>query len=67
MFKVLYIFSGTRRKADLRHWLERGGKTANLEIIVEEVDVLHGAEHDLLNEEVWKKLKQRIQANEFKP
>ena len=41
------------------------GKTANLDIIVEEVDVLHGAAHDLLNEDVWKKLREIIKADEF--
>ena len=36
-----------------------------MEISVEEVDVLHGSEHDLLNDDVWRKLKERIKSGEF--
>ena len=65
VFRVLYVFSGIRRKANLKYWLGLGGKTASMDIVVEEVDVLHGSEHDLLNEDVWRKLRGRIKAGEF--
>ena len=49
--KVLYLFSGRRRRTGVASLLSRWSKTGGFEIEVEEWDISNGAEFDLLQEE----------------
>ena len=47
--RVLYLFSGKRRKCDMRHWLEKLGKGMEVKVLMKEIDVLRGGKkHNML-------------------
>ena len=45
--RVLYLFAGHKRKADMKHYLTMYGKKNNIKVKVYEVDILRGKRYDL--------------------
>ena len=47
--KVTYMFAGPSRKADVREHLHAGCIAARLALVMEEIDICRGDDHDLLD------------------
>ena len=54
--KVVYIFAGHRRRADVREHLEELAKIHGFTLNLHEVDLVRGKDHDVLDETVWTNL-----------
>ena len=66
VLKVLYIFSGKKREADMRKALEEACKEAEIDFILEEQDLhLGGEDHNLLDATRRQKLLDRLHNTEF--
>lgn len=63
--RVIYFFAGLQRKGDIREWLESACRDLQLELKLEEVDLLRGAEHDLLNDAAQKAHIQNLGSYDF--
>ena len=63
--RVVYIFAGHRRRADVREWLEKLSKEHKFRLLMLEVDLVRGADQDVLDESYWLELVSTIRA--FKP
>jgi len=53
---VVYIFAGHRRRADVREQLEYLAKKHEFELVMHEVDLVRGADQDVLDEHYWEEL-----------
>ena len=53
VFRVLYLFCGQPRKADLRAWLVRLAPKYECTVHVREVDIARSSEDDLAGEDLW--------------
>ena len=62
--RVLYVFAGKQRQTSLRACLERLS-SKEFEILVEEIDIVHGDSHDLSKESVRHTWLERIRRGEF--
>ena len=45
--RVLYLFAGAKRRADLRHFLSSMCRERGVKLIMAEVDILRSGKHDL--------------------
>ena len=63
--KVVYVFAGHRRRADVREHLEDLAKRHGFELCMHELDLVRGKDHDVLDEAVWSGLVALIRV--FKP
>lgn len=64
--RVLYLFAGPRRRADISEFLKIRTSQLNVPLILEERDLLqHGAADDLANEDVWKEVSTSIRAGQY--
>lgn len=54
--KVVYVFAGHRRRADVREHLEDLAKSQGFTLNLHEVDLVRGQDHDVLDETVWTNL-----------
>ena len=59
-FKILYLFSGKRRKTDLKSVLWEEGLNHSLEMNVTEFDIINDPSQDLLDDGVWETIQQDI-------
>ena len=58
--RVVYVFAGHRRRADVREHLESLAEQFSFELVMHEVDLVRGSDQDVLQEEYWKSLIQQI-------
>ena len=63
--KVVYVFAGHRRRADVHEHLNQLAHTLGFRLEMHEFDLMRDPKHDVLQEEMWKNLKVMIQ--ELKP
>ena len=63
--KVVYVFAGHRRRADVHEHLSQLAHTLGFRLEMHEFDLMRDPKHDVLQEEMWKNLKVMIQ--ELKP
>jgi hypothetical protein len=54
--KVVYIFAGHRRRADVREHLEALSKRNGFQLEMHEVDLVRGADQDVLDSTYWDSL-----------
>ena len=62
---MVYVFAGHRRRADVREQLEALAVKHGFELVMHEVDLVRGADQDVLNEKFWCELTDFIR--QFKP
>ena len=58
---MLYLFCGRKRKADIKHFLHRIGKSEHFDIHVREVDIERNDTDDLRQQNLWDELWEEIQ------
>ena len=58
--KVVYVFAGHRRRADVREHLETLSRSNGFTLQMYEFDLMRDPKHDLLQEEMWLDLKKFI-------
>ena len=63
--RVLYLFAGKPRKADVRFWLSQICEAAGTELPLHEVDIRRDATMDLLDEQLAKQFRSQIEAGEW--
>ena len=64
-FRVLYLFAGRPRKADLKDCLVMHGKDKRFKVIVEEVDITRSASQDLSNGDYFNQQLIRIRSGRY--
>ena len=64
-WRVLYLFAGPERHADIRFHLKQLADSQGIKLCMEEFDILRDKAQDLTLEDVWSKLWKRINAGEF--
>ena len=62
---MAYIFAGHRRRADVFEHLESLAKQLSFELDMHEVDIVRGSDQDVLQEDYWEALIQKLR--ELKP
>ena len=64
-WRVLYLFAGPERHADIRFHLKQLADSQGIKLCMEEFDILRDKAQDLTLEDVWSKLWKRVNAGEF--
>ena len=65
VLKVLYVFCGLHRKADVREHLQEMCDSRHMVLLMLEYDLQRDPAHDVTNEELWARLMSRIASGEF--
>ena len=63
--RVLYLFAGRKRKADMKCYLEKHGKAKNIKVKTVEVDILRGRHQDLTCKKRKGYLMRKIEKGDF--
>ena len=63
--KVVYVFAGHRRRADVHEHLSQLAHTLGFKLEMHEFDLMRDPKHDVLHEETWTNLK--VMIRELKP
>ena len=58
--KIVYVFAGHRRRADVREHLENLAQSAAFTLDMHEFDLMRDPKHDVLRDEMWSNLKDFI-------
>ncbi len=58
--KIVYVFAGHRRRADVREHLEQFAKSWGFTLEMHEFDLMRDPKHDVLQDEMWLELKSFI-------
>ena len=61
IFRVCYLFAGVARKADIRDWLEKLCSANGMVLDLTEIDLCHGAGHDMAEEEQWLRVRSLLE------
>ena len=62
---MLYLFCGQKRKADIKHFLQRFGSQSNFQVTIREVDIERSSADDLLQQSLWDELLKEIDAGHW--
>ena len=63
--KVLYLFCGTPRKADVKHCLKKLAFKRHFELEIREVDIERSSDDDLTKSQLWDELLEQIRSGFF--
>lgn len=64
-FKALYLFAGAERKSDLEDCLKQLQAEYDIEVECNSIDLVRGKDHDILEDQVWPKLRKDIQESKY--
>ena len=64
-WRVLYLFAGPERHADIRFHLKQLANSQGIGLCMEEFDILRDKSQDLSSDEVWEALLERVMRSDF--
>ena len=63
--KVMYIFAGKRRQSDVGSSLRAAEKAGQFNLILKEIDIEHGPEHGLRDQQIWDSIFTELQQGDW--
>ena len=63
--KVMYLFAGKRRQSDVGSLLRAGEEAGHFNLVLKEIDLERGPEHDLRDKQLWESIFAELQQGDW--
>ena len=63
--KVMYLFAGKRRQSDVGSLLRAGEEAGHFNLVLKEIDIERGPEHDLRDKQLWESIFAELQQGDW--